>query len=209
MTLGVRERLAAGNATVVKAWMLAGCLAAAWPLALSDVRAAPADLEPFFGDYVGVAKVEDLKTGHTSSRDMDIMIEPYRDGGFRIDWINVTLVNGRRDLPGVQRRVQTALFQPAEDRDFFVEVAEEDVFREREATKPLRGDPVRWASLDGPRLSVYSFVVLQEGGYELQVYDRVLTDQGIDIEFQRIVDGQVVRRITGTTVRANVQTSDD
>ena len=209
MTLRIRERSAAGSRTIVRAWLLAGCLAAAWLLAASDVRAAPADLAPFFGDYVGVAKVEDLKTGQTSRRDMDIMIRPYQDGGFRVDWINVTLVDGRRDLPGVQRRVQTARFQPSEGQDFFVEVEEENVFREREVTKPMRGDPVRWASIDGRRLSVYSFVVLEDGGYEMQVYDRVLTDKGIDIDFQRMVDGEVVRRITGTTARANVQTSED
>jgi len=66
----------------------------------------------------------------------------------------------------------------------------------------LRGDPVRWASLDGRTLHVYSFVVTEDGTYELQVYDRVLTDKGIDIEFQRIVDDEVVRRIVGSTARA-------
>jgi hypothetical protein len=32
---------------------------------------------------------------------MDIVIEPYHEDGFRIQWVNVTLVDGRRDLPGV------------------------------------------------------------------------------------------------------------
>ena len=67
---------------------------------------------------------------------------------------------------------------------------------------PLHGDPVRWASLDGRTLHAYSFVVAEDGTYELQVYDRVLTDKGIDIEFQRIVDDEVVRRIVGSTARA-------
>ena len=62
----------------------------------------------------------------------------------------------------------------------------------------MRGDPVRWASLDGDRLHVYAFVVAEDGTYELQIYDRVLTEKGIDIEFQRIVDDEVLRRITGT-----------
>ena len=46
-------------------------------------------------------------------------------------------------------------------------------------------------------------MVLEDGRYELQIYDRSLTDIGIDISFQRIVDGAVVRRIAGTTARAN------
>ena len=46
---------------------------------------------------------------------------------------------------------------------------------------------------------------LEDGRYELQVYDRTLTDIGLDIKFQRIVDGEVMRQITGTTARANIE----
>jgi hypothetical protein len=135
---------------------------------------------------------------------MDIVIEPYKQGGFMINWVNVSLVDGKRAVPGVERRVQSVLFEPAQDRGFFVEVAENNPFREREQTRPMRGDPVRWASLDDQGLHVYSFVVLEDGRYELQTYDRRLTDIGLDIKFQRIVDGEVLREITGTTARANV-----
>lgn len=178
-------------------------------LALAIACAAPAassaGLEPFFGTYVGVAEVEDLKDGDVRRRDMDIVIEPYKRGGFKIHWVNVTLVDGQRAARGVVRRVQTVLFEPAEDRDFFVEVQEDNPFRERAETRPMRGDPVRWASLDDQGMHVYSFVVLEDGSYELQIYDRKLTDIGIDISFQRIVDGKVVRQITGTTARANLE----
>jgi hypothetical protein len=105
----------------------------------------------------------------------------------------------------VERRVQTVLFEPAEDRAFFVEVQEGNPFREREETRPMRGDPVRWASLDDQGLHVYSFVVLEDGSYELQIYDRTLTDIGIDISFRRILDGRTVRQISGTTARANLE----
>jgi hypothetical protein len=149
-----------------------------------------------------VAEVQDLPSGDTRKRDMDIVIRPYHEDGFMIEWVNVTLIDGRRDLPGVERRVQRVLFEPADDRNFYIEVEEGNPFREREETRPMRGDPVRWATLDGNRLHVYAFVVGEEGTYELQVYDRVLTDKGIDIDFQRIVDDVVVRRISGTTARA-------
>jgi hypothetical protein len=170
--------------------------------------ASAASLEPFFGTYVGVAEVEDLVDEEVRRRDMDIVIEPYKAGGFKIHWVNVTLIDGERAVPGVQRRVQTVLFEPAEDRAFFVEVAEANPFRERTETRPMRGDPVRWASLDDQGLHVYSFVVLEDGSYELQIYDRTLTDIGLDISFRRIVDGEVVRRITGTTARANLESEE-
>jgi len=171
-------------------------------LAGGPLQAGVGDLTPFFGAYVGVAEVQDLPNGDTRQRDMDIVIQPYREDGFMIQWVNVTLVDGRRDVPGVERRVQQVLFEPADDRNFYVEVEEGNPFREREEMRPMHGDPVRWASLDGDRLHVYAFVVGEEGTYELQVYDRVLTDKGIDIDFQRIVDDVVVRRISGTTARA-------
>jgi hypothetical protein len=167
-----------------------------------------ASLEPFFGSYVGVAEVSNLRNGEVRERDMDIVIEPYKQGGFKIQWINVTLVDGQRAVPGVERRVQTVLFEPAEDRGFFTEVQESNPFRERAETRPMRGDPVRWASLDDQGLHVYSFVVLEDGRYELQIYDRAVTDIGIDIRFQRIVDGEVVRRITGTAARADRESED-
>jgi hypothetical protein len=177
--------------------LVAGLLPAGAP-----PQAAAGDLEPFFGAYVGVAEVEDLRTGETRQRDMDIVIQPYHQDGFMIQWVNVTLVDGRRDLPGVERRIQEVRFEPADGRDLYIEVEADNPFREREEILPLHGDPVRWASLQDGRLHVYAFVVAEDGTYELQIYDRVLTDQGIDIEFQRIVDGQVVRRISGRTVRA-------
>jgi hypothetical protein len=186
----------------VRQGMVAGALAIMGLLAAGDADAAPAELERFFGAYVGVATVEDLKTGEVRQRDMDLVIEPYRDDGFAIRWINVTLVDGRRDVPGVERRVQNVLFEKAEEREMYVEVTANNPFREREETRPLHGDPVRWASLDGDTLHVYAFVVAEDGTYELQIYDRVLTEKGIDIVFQRIVDDEVLRRITGTTARA-------
>lgn len=190
------------GAIMLTGWLLVGWLITVWLLVTDDLHAAPADLAAFFGTYVGVATVEDLKTGEVHQRDMDIVIEPYHQDGFKIQWINVTLVEGRRDLPGVERRVQTALFERADDRDMYVEVEAENPFREREEMQPLRGDPIRWASVDGPRLHVYAFVVAEDGTYEMQIYDRVRTEEGIAIEFQRIVDDELLRRITGSTVRA-------
>ena len=189
----------------VAARAAAASLIALAALLTTSAGAGAASLEPFFGTYVGIAEVKDVASGNVRQRDMDIVIEPYKRGGFKIQWVNVSLIDGKRAVPGVERRVQTVLFEPAKDAGFFVEVAEDNPFRERDETRPMRGDPVRWASLDDQGLHVYSFVVLEDGRYELQVYDRTLTDIGLDIRFQRIVDSEVVREITGTTARANME----
>jgi hypothetical protein len=162
-------------------------------------KAAAAELADFFGTYVGNA--EELTDTEPLARDIDIVIEPFHEDGFQIRWITVTKVDGRRDVPGVERTVQSALFEPADDRDLFVEVEADNPFREREAKEPMRGHAVRWASVDDDTLHVQSFMVLEDGRYELQVYDRILTENGLDIVFQRFDDGELVRQIKGSTVR--------
>ena len=163
------------------------------------------DLSPFLGSYVGRATVEDLITGEQQERDLDITVAPYRTHGLRIDWIWITvgLVDGRRDVPGVKRWSQTAIFEPRDGNAFMVEVGKSDVFRERQATSPIEGDPVRWTRVDGNILHTFSFMVLEDGRYELQFYQRILTDVGMDIRFERVVDGEIIRRVTGRTARAS------
>ena len=162
-------------------------------------KAAAAELGDFFGTYVGNA--QELDDADPMARDMDIVIEPFHDAGFQIHWITVTKVNGRRDVPGVDRTLQSVFFEPAEDRDFFVEVEADNPFRERAAKTPMSGHAVRWASIEDDMLNVYSFVVLEDGRYELQIYNRALTDVGLDIMFRRFDDGELVRQIKGSTVR--------
>jgi hypothetical protein len=170
-------------------------------LGLPGGSALAAGLSDFFGAYVGTAQVEEMDGGEASSRDMDIVIEPFHEDGFQINWITVFKVDGRRDVAGVTRTVQSAYFEPADDRSLYVEVQADNPFQEREETTPMSGHAVRWASIDGDTLHVYSFVVLEDGRYELQTYDRILTDLGLDIVFRRFDDGKLVRQIKGTTVR--------
>lgn len=183
-------------------WVRAGSLGLV-ALVLTAIGAplSAASLKDFFGTYVGHATVEDAD-GETSYRDMDIVIEPFHDDGFQIHWITVIKVDGRRDVPGVRRILQSAFFEPADGRNLFIEVGDDNPFQEREQMQPMSGHAVRWAKLDGDQLHVYSFVVLDDGTYEFQIYDRVLTEAGLDIVFQRFDDGQLVREIDGSTVRA-------
>jgi hypothetical protein len=171
-------------------------------VALPANAAGPA-LERYFGAYVGRAVEEALDSGKREERDIDVIIAPYKRDGFRIEWSNVSLVDGRRDVPGVKRRVSAVIFVPAKDRDLFVEAEEFNPFKERDEAQPMRGEAVRWAALDEDGLHVVVFVLLEDGRYELQEYTRSLSDVGLDLTFERIVDGAVVRRMTGRAVRAD------
>ncbi len=159
-------------------------------------------LDSLFGSYTGYATVEDLVTGARETREMDVVIEAYKRRGFRVRWINVTLVDGRRDRPGVKRRELAVAFKPAADGSYFVEAPEYNPFRRKEEVRPLAGDPMRWAVLDDSGLYVYSFLVLEDGRYELQIYRRFPERDGIGLFYERILDGTVVKRITGYAVRA-------
>jgi hypothetical protein len=44
---------------------------------------------------------------------------------------------------------------------------------------------------------MYALLVTDEGGYEMQTYERTLTAGGMDLRYSRIRDGEVLRTITG------------
>ncbi|GBD42611.1 hypothetical protein HRbin40_00065 [bacterium HR40] len=131
---------------------------------------------------------------------MDVVIRPFRHSGFAIEWVNVTLVDGRRDVPGGRRRALALAFVPMGEH--FVEAPAYDPFREREEVPVTQGQPLRWALLDEKGLWVHSFVVLDDGRFELQSYLRAPDGDGLRLVFERIEDGTVVRRIEGRAVRA-------
>ena len=172
------------------------CLGLAWP-------AAAASLADHFGSFVGVAVERDAADRIVEERHMDVVITPFRRGGFHVHWVNVTLVDGRRDLPGVKRRVAEIAFEPKGSTGFFVEAAIVNPFAQSGEITPMAGDPVRWAKLDDDGLHVFSFVVLPNGRFELQTYTRRLSDDGMDLFFERVVDGDVLRRIQGRAIRAD------
>ncbi len=180
---------------------LSAVLLLLWTVLPAAAVAAAPSLEDLFGSYTGYATVVDLVTGEQERREMDVVIERYQRRGFRVRWTNVTLVDGRRDLPGVKRRELAVAFRPAPDGSYFVEAPEYNPFERKEEIKPLAGDPIRWAVLDESGLYIYSFVVLEDGRYELQMYRRYPEREGIGLLYERIVDGTVLKRITGYAVR--------
>lgn len=188
------------GATALSIASLAAALVLVAPSAAIAAEPA-ASLKPMMGIYLGRVTAKDLETGDSEARDIDVEITPYERDGFRIRWVNVTLVDGRRNVPGVKRRVSELAFKPAKGHGFFVEVPQRNVFAEREEVEPLGGDPVRWAVLDGGGLHVYSFVILADGRYELQAYSRKRTASGIDLHYERIVDGKRLRTIEGQAVK--------
>jgi hypothetical protein len=180
--------------------LLGVALAAALPA--SSPRAEPPGTKVLLGVFVGRAQEEDPADGSPEQRDIEMEITPYQDDGLKVSWTNVTLVDGRRDLPGVKRRHDEIVLAPAPDRSFFLAGVGYDPFKDRDEPNPIQGDPLRWSAVADQSLAIYSFMILEDGRYELQVSRRDPLPDGVKLDFERIVDGQVARRLTGRAVRA-------
>ena len=175
---------------------------AATLLSTLPAMAAPPGTDQLIGTFVGLAADEVHQGGPLEQRDIVMELKPYRETGLQLEWHNVTLVNGRRDVPGVKFRHDEVLLAPAPGRNFFLAQVGYDPFAEKRSLDPLAGDPLRWGVASGDSLSLYSFAIHDDGTYELQVTGRRPDGDGVALEFDRIVDGQVTRRMTGHAVRA-------
>jgi len=187
-------------------WLFTPSRALAFVLALfcgvgfADDHIPDLPLEDFFGVYVGRAQVFGPEGTVVEERDLDIVITPGKRRGFHIDWITVRLVDGRRDVPGVKRRRLQSVFEDEQDGRF-VEDMRGSLFAKRKKRDLMAGDALRWARILGNTLSVYSFGILEDGRYEMQVYQRTRTDLGLDIRFRRVVDDELTRSISGSAVK--------
>ncbi len=180
--------------------VVAAVLALTW--AGTQARAEVPPTKQLLGVFVGEAEDDPNAGPDHEQRQIDMEIVPYQDNGLQVTWTNVTLVNGRRDVPGVRRHADEMLLVPAPGRSFFLAGVGYDPFRTRREPDAMQGDPLRWAVVNGEALDTYSFVIDADGAYELQISQRHPSAEGMGLKFVRIVDGEVVRRMTGRAVRA-------
>lgn len=159
-------------------------------------------LERFTGQYVGTAQVLDPDGAVIEERHMDIEIARHKNDGLQIHWYNVILVDGRRDLPGVRRNSNEVILVPHTAPGYYVESDKSSPFREKRELAATKGDPIRWAVIDENTIYFYSFQKLPDDRYEMQTYIRRMNDVGLELDFERIVDGKSRRVIKGKTVRA-------
>ncbi|MEZ5823926.1 MAG: hypothetical protein R3C97_04045 [Geminicoccaceae bacterium] len=177
-------------------------VAASIAIAFCSQAVSAQSLDDYHGAFVGEAAVVDPQAGTEAVRDIDIVIGKPDRGDLRIDWVNVDRVDGRRDVPGVKRRAGSLVFDQVDGGDYLVENRGYDPFHERDELAPIEGDPLRWGYLGDDGLRIFSFVILDDGSYELQTYVRRLDGDRLELDFVRIVDGEVQRRITGRAQRA-------
>ena len=164
---------------------------------------ADESIEAFYGVYVGSAEVFDGDGNVVEERDLEIEIGAGERGAIHIRWSNVTLVDGRRDVPGVEWRLQHLSMVPRRGDGLFVEDTRGSLFSGRRDIEVMGGDALRWGRIQDNSLDIFAMGVLDDGGYVLQSYARRLTDIGLEIEFRAYRNGNLIRSILGQTVRVD------
>ncbi len=160
----------------------------------SEHLARAESIESFYGAYEGQSI--SISDDSISKRDLAIAIVP-RKNGFNLTWTTVTYV----DKPSGVRKTYSIDFVATRHQNLYASAMRTDMFGNRVPLNPLEGDPFVWAALNGKTLSVYALLITPTGGYEMQIYHRTLTSQGLRLEFSRIRDGTPQKFIAGTLVR--------
>ncbi len=171
-------------------------LAAALLAMIPVVAHAASDLpvSAFFGKFNGggVAQNRDSIYFAITARDFDITIRGAPGGGFRVDWTSVIRRGGTPERPDIRRKASTKTLVPT---------GVPGAFRGTMSGDPLSGKELCWGRIRGSTLTVFLMTIDPKGDYELQQYDRTLTDTGMNLLFRSTRNGENVRKVTGRLVR--------
>lgn len=178
-------------------WIIATALMVLLALAPPARADGPAaSIEEFFGAYVGEAMIEEPR----QFRDIIVSIEPIRNG-FSIYTSTVIRTGPKRADKDVKWRAETQGFVETDIPHVYEPLVRKSMFSEKRDPDLMAGEPLAWASVRGRTLGVYAMNVLEDGHYELRVFERTLTELGMDLGFVRYNDGVPVRELKGTLAR--------
>ncbi len=169
----------------VSALAFAACI---WLVAFLQ-QAHATGIAPFVGDYTGSAEVVD-SDGTATPRDMSVSIHETK-GGFNVSWTTTTYkADGR-----IKDEKYSVDFQSSDRADVYSAAMKRNVFGHEVPLDPMKGEPFVWGRIDGDTLTVFSLFIDENGGYELQQFDRTLAEGGLNLSFSRFRDGVKSRSV--------------
>lgn len=151
---------------------------------------ARADIAPFLGSYEGSAAVTSAD-GSTRKRDMSVEIADTRQG-FSVAWTTSTY----RPDGTIKEKSYVVEFVASERGDVYTSAMKRNVFGHDVQLDPMKGEPYVWSRITGDTLSVYSLFVTEDGGYEIQQFDRTLAEGGLDLDYQSVRNGEILRTVS-------------
>ena len=159
-----------------------------------SAQAAAQSYQKFIGEYEGTGIAD--PHGNLTIRDLKVRISKTEEG-FKVSWVSVSRGSGGN----IKRKSYTVEFQPSKREGVYSAAMRTDLFGNRVPLDPMAGDPYVWARIDGDTLTVYAMLINEEGGYEMQVYERMLTPTGLDLAYFRVSDGVILRTVTAELKR--------
>jgi hypothetical protein len=162
---------------------------------LAPALAEDVAIKPFLGTYEGTTL---LSNEEIKSRELKVAITPAEDGGFRVEW-QTTLFKPKADA---RRKTQSLEFRRSTENPKVYAAVPSDVTAGMDPSHdPLDGAPYAWARIDDRTLTINVLTISEDGDWVVQVYDRVLTKQGMALSFARVRNGYVEQRLWGTLER--------
>lgn len=156
------------------------------------VVAGPArsdQIDPFVGDYVGSADMVE-EDGTATPRDMSVSIHQ-TSNGFNVSWKTTTYkADGR-----VKDQSFSIDFNQSKRQDVYSAAMKRNVFGHEVPLDPMQGEPFVWGRIEGDTLTVFSLFIDENGGYELQQFDRTLAEGGLNLSFSRFRNGAKSRSV--------------
>ncbi|WP_233270524.1 hypothetical protein [Chachezhania sediminis] len=170
-------------------------------MAWSAIAAHAATISDFYGSYSGSAEVVSTD-GEVHQRDMSVKISGYpqdknRKDQFTVAWTSISYFDDGRS----KEASYSIDFNRTDRPDVFAAAMQKNVFGHEVQADPMKGQPFVWARIQGNTMTVFSLFVGDDGGYEIQQYDRTLTDLGLDLAFSRVRNGEILRTINTILVR--------
>ena len=155
--------------------------------------AQPAVINAFMGEWrgSGVSQSNVSLNFKVTARDLDVAIKP-DGGGFLVRWTTVQREKGDPNSPTAERKSTEIRFAPT---------AKANVWRGVDHGDPMGPNGYAWARIEKQTLILHILAVRDDGGYEMQVYERTLEGTGMRLEFTSHRDGDNVRSVKGRLVK--------
>ncbi|MDW3221340.1 MAG: hypothetical protein R8G34_00390 [Paracoccaceae bacterium] len=152
--------------------------------------AAQADISRFVGVYDGSATVTSAD-GTKRERDMNVEIFETRYG-FKVNWTSTTY----RADGSTKAKSYSIEFVPSDRGEVYAAAMKRNVFGHDVQMDPMQGEPYVWSRIHDETLSVYSLFVAEDGGYEIQQFDRTLADGGLRLDYKSVRNGEIQRTVS-------------